>query len=94
MAVDAQQLAAARTLVRDVLAKKPGTTNDPALVVDDVLTFRVAIVEQHDPAWLQAQLTDARFDQDVRLQVALQLRGPLRRPLLTALGAPPFVIGR
>jgi exosome complex RNA-binding protein Rrp4 len=94
MTIDAAKLADARALVRDVLSKKQTDQNNPALHDGDVLTFQVALVEQHDPAWLQTQLNDPRFAKDARLQVALQLRGPLRKPLLTALGAPAFLIGR
>jgi hypothetical protein len=93
-AVDPARVANARALVREVLQGRQTEASNPGLVADDVLSFQVALVEQHDPAWLQQQLQDPRFPRDVRLQVALQLRGPLRRPLLTALGAPPFVIGR
>ena len=92
--LDAARLKTARSVVADVLAKKTTTANTPALVVDDLLTLNVALLEEHDAAWLEAQLKDARVDAATRTVVALQLRGPLRRPLLTALGAPPFVIGR
>jgi hypothetical protein len=90
----AARVANARALVREVLAGKQTETSNPGLVVDDVLAFQVAIVEQHDGDWLAGQLSDPRYPKNLRLQVALQLRGPLRRPTLTALGAPPFVIGR
>ena len=90
----AARLANARALVREVLQGKQTDQSTPGLVADDVLSFQVATVEQGDPAWLEQQLSDPRFTKDLRLQVALQLRGPLRRPLLTALGAPAFVIGR
>jgi hypothetical protein len=92
--LDAARLKTARSVVADVLAKKTTAANTPALVADDLLTLNVALLEQHDAAWLEAQLKDARIDAAMRTVVALQLRGPLRRPLLTALGAPPFVIGR
>ena len=52
-----------------------------------------ALVEAHDPAWLEARLKDARFSVEHRTTVGLALRGPLRRPLLQVLGVPPFVIG-
>lgn len=68
-------------------------TSSPAVVQDDLLTFAVAIVEAADPAWLEARLKDARFPVERRTTVGLAVRGPLRRPVLTALGVPPFVIG-
>ena len=91
---DPERVAQARALVRQVLQGRETAASNPALVADDVLTTQVAIVEQHDPAWLQTELSDLRHPKERRLQVALQLRGPLRRPLLIALGAPPFIVGR
>ena len=51
------------------------------------------LVERSEPAWLEAQLRDARYSVDHRTTVGLELRGALRKPVLTALGVPPFVIG-
>lgn len=92
MSVDPKRLQAARALVTAVLTKKQTVENNPALEQDDLLAINVAIVEQNDAAWLEAQLKDAKLDKDARLTVALQVKGPLRRPVLTSLGAPPFVI--
>jgi hypothetical protein len=78
-----------KAVIDDVLAGRAA----PAVTRDDLLQFAVAIVEAADPAWLEARLKDARFSVDHRTTVGLALRGPLRRPVLTALGVPPFLIG-
>jgi hypothetical protein len=78
-----------KAVIDDVL----GGRASPATTQDDLLQFAVALVEAHDPAWLEARLKDARFSVEHRTTVGLALRGPLRRPLLQVLGVPPFVIG-
>lgn len=84
-----QELQRRKAVIDDVLSGKAG----PAAVQDDLLHLAVAIVEAHEPAWLEARLKDPRAAIEHRTTVGLELRGPLRRPLLTALGVPPFVIG-
>jgi len=78
-----------KAVIDDVL----GGRASPATTQDDLLHFAVALVEAHDPAWLEARLKDARFSVEHRTTVGLALRGPLRRPVLSALGVPPFLIG-
>jgi hypothetical protein len=78
-----------KAVIDDVLAGRAS----PATTQDDLLHFAVALVEAHDPAWIEARLKDARFSVDHRTTVGLALRGPLRRPVLSALGVPPFLIG-
>lgn len=87
--MSADELVRRKAVVDDVLAGKAG----PAATQDDLLHLAVAIVEAKEPAWLEARLKDARFAVEHRITVGLELRGPLRRPVLTALGVPPFVIG-
>lgn len=82
-----------RGLLTEVLSGARSEKNSPHLIADDVLAFAVARLEEADATWLEAQLKDKRFGLDERMLVALQLRGPLRKPTLTALGAPPFIIG-
>jgi len=88
---DAKRTADAKALVADVLAGKKNPEKDPALA--DALLFAVTALEKGESAWLEAQLKDARLDKERRTTVGLELRGPLRKPILTALGVPPFVIG-
>jgi hypothetical protein len=83
------ELARRKAVVDDVLLGKAGK----ATTQDDLLQFAVALLEAHEPAWLEARLKDTRYAVEHRTTVGLELRGPLRRPLLTALGVPPFVIG-
>ena len=85
----AQDLQRRKAVIDDVLGGKAG----PAATQDDLLHLAVAIVEAQEPAWLEARLKDQHFATEHRTTVGLELRGPLRRPLLTALGVPPFVIG-
>ena len=89
---DAAKLQQAKELVTALLTKKTSTAADPALERDDVLSINIAIVEAADAGWLEAQLKNAAYDKDVRLALALQTRGPMRKPLLKALGAPPFLL--
>ena len=93
MSVDPQRLKSARELVTAVLTKKTTVDKNPALEQDDLLAINVAIVEQHDAAWLEKQLKDAKLDKDARVTIALYLKSALRKPTLTALGVPAFVIG-
>lgn len=87
------KLAQAKELVTALLTKQTSTKANPALEQDDLLSINVAIVEAKDAAWLEAQLKNDKFDKDARLTLALQTRGPMRKPLLTALGAPAFLLG-
>lgn len=87
--VSADELIRRKAVVDDVLTGKAGK----AATQDDLLHLAVAIVEAKEPAWLEDRLKDARFAVEHRITVGLELRGALRRPALTALGVPPFVIG-
>lgn len=87
-----QQVQQAKALVTAVLTGKDTVEKNPALEADDLLSMNVAIVEAADAAWLESQLKNARLNKEVRLMVALQTRGPMRKPLLQALGAPPFLL--
>lgn len=82
----------AKELVTALLTQQTSTKANPALEQDDLLSINVAIVESADAAWLEAQLKNEKFDKDTRLTLALQTRGPMRKPLLTALGAPAFLL--
>lgn len=84
-----QELQQRKAVIDDVLAGRAA----PAVTRDDLLQFAVAIVEAGDPAWLEARLKDAHLSVEHRTTVGLALRGPLRRPVLSALGVPPFLIG-
>lgn len=88
----AAQVKQAKELVTALLTKKTSTATNPALEQDDLLSINVAIVESADAPWLEAQLKNDTFDKDARLTLALQTRGPMRKPLLTALGAPAFLL--
>ncbi len=90
-ATDAQ-VKQAKELVTALLTKKTSTAANPALEQDDLLSINVAIVEAADAPWLESQLKNDTFDKDARLTLALQTRGPMRKPLLTALGAPAFLL--
>jgi hypothetical protein len=92
MTVDAQRLKVAKDLVSAVLTGRQSVEKNPALDRDDLLAINVGIVEQNDAAWLEGQLKDNKFNKDARMTIALQVKGPMRKPVLTALGAPPFVI--
>lgn len=91
-AASPQQVQAAKALLTSVLSSPDSLQNNPALEADDVLSMQVAIVEAADAAWLEAQLKNERHDPHARLTVALQTRGPMRKPLLKALGAPAFLL--
>ena len=93
MSVDPQRLKSAKELVTAVLTGKQTIDKNPALERDDLLAINVGVVELNDAAWLEGQLKDNKFNKDARMIVALQVKGPMRRPVLTALGAPAFVIG-
>jgi hypothetical protein len=89
---DAAKLKAAKELVTALLTKQTSVEQEPALRQDDLLSISVAIVEDGDAAWLEQQLKNEKADKDARLTVALQTRGPMRKPLLKALGAPAFLL--
>jgi hypothetical protein len=91
--VDAARVAKAKALISDVLNGKRAAGDDDAAQQDDLVLFAVAIVEGQEPAWLEAQLKNKAFSVETRTIVGLELRGPLRKPMLTALGVPAFVIG-
>ncbi len=91
--VDPAKLEQAKVLLVEVLSGKQTARKNPALTDGDTLLFAVLLVERSEPAWLEAQLRDARYSVDHRTTVGLELRGALRKPVLTALGVPPFVIG-
>ncbi|MDP2342339.1 MAG: hypothetical protein Q8O67_15395 [Deltaproteobacteria bacterium] len=92
--VDPQRLKSAKELVTAVLTGKQTVEKNPALEQDDLLAINVGIVELNDAAWLESQLKDNKLNKDARMTIALQVKGPMRKPVLTALGAPAFVIGR
>ncbi len=76
-----------------LLAVLSGARKGAAVNEEDLVLFAVAVVEKAEPSWLETQLKDARYTTERKTEVALELRGPLRKPILTALGVPPFVIG-
>ena len=90
-AIDAAKLQQAKAVVTTALSTSTSPTTKTALEQDDLLSIHVAIVEAADAAWLEAQLKNPQLDKDARLTVALQTRGPMRKPLLLALGAPAFL---
>jgi hypothetical protein len=91
MAATTTQVNEAKAVLREVLSGALSPTA-PQFVDDDVLARQVAIVEAVDAPWLVRELENAAIAVEVRLRVALQLRGPHRLPLLRALGAPPFLL--
>lgn len=90
---DSAQVKAAKELLTALLTKKTSVAANPALEQDDLLSRSVAVVEAADGAWLEAQLRSEKHEKELRLTLALQTRGPMRKPLLTALGAPAFLLG-
>ena len=86
-------LAKAKELLLAVLTGAQTEASHPALVNDDLLLFAVAAVEAGDPLWIERHLKDGRYTTEARTLVGLQLRGPLRRPLLEPLGVPAFLLG-
>lgn len=91
--IDLKKLADAKELLVAVLDCNKTLEQNLELSDGDLLLFAVALVERAEPAWLEVRLKDPSYTTEARTTVGLELRGPLRRPVLTALGVPLFVIG-
>jgi hypothetical protein len=91
--IDPARVDNAKRLITSVLQGKRAADDDSAVQQDDLLLFAVRTVEAAEPAWLETQLKNKAFSTELRTTVGIELQGPLRKPILTALGVPAFVIG-
>jgi len=60
MTIDPSKLEAIRARLTQILTGEVTPGTDPGYFEDDGATFDAAKMEQHDPAWLLAELRDRR----------------------------------